>query len=185
VRAPSSRWSCVMMTSYGKSGPFTGKLARDPGEGAVEAHDRLPREPGCGADGAPSAPLPVARLPHAGSCCPPHMKLRVDRTLTRLACIALLVASGCGDAAGSNGDAGCAAAAASHGANAWPAVATLTVARSGVTYDPTTFGAIPSQTLPPSAWPPPTAQGAGPIWRRSRSTRMTSQDKNQPFAIAR
>jgi len=44
-------------------------------------------------------------------------------------------------------------------ANAWPKDATLTVARSGVTYDPTTFGAIPSQTLAPSAWPPLTAQG--------------------------
>jgi hypothetical protein len=44
-------------------------------------------------------------------------------------------------------------------ANAWPKDATLTVARNGVTYDPTTFGAIPSQTLAPSAWPPLTAQG--------------------------
>jgi len=44
-------------------------------------------------------------------------------------------------------------------ANAWPSAANLTVSLDGTTYDPTVFGAIPSQTAPPAQWPALTAQG--------------------------
>ena len=44
-------------------------------------------------------------------------------------------------------------------ANTWGVAATLTVSRAGTTYDTTLFGAIPSQTAPPAAWPALTAAG--------------------------
>ncbi|HEX8790894.1 MAG TPA: IgGFc-binding protein [Polyangiaceae bacterium] len=44
-------------------------------------------------------------------------------------------------------------------ANGWPLAATVTVTQNGTTYDPTTFGYVPSQTASPAQWPAIGAQG--------------------------